>query len=146
MRTDDQVFNTSEYWMEIIQKDLSLQVKKYMAVKELDQSQLAKELGVSKSLIAQVLKGKFNYSLSKLIDFALAIGVVPHLQFKPLQDNLLQQEKKGATRKINLSGNELMSVKAGKIKLPLQPNENGIAVSLDVHQVSTIKPSDTKIA
>jgi transcriptional regulator with XRE-family HTH domain len=146
MRTDEQLFNTTQYWMDVIQNELSLQVKRYMAEKQLNQLQLAKELGVTKSFIAQVLKGKFNYSLTKLIDFALALGVVPQVQFKPSNEYLLQQEKKGATRQISIPGSQFLHVKGGKTQVPLQRNESSIAISLDVHQVSTIKPSDTKIA
>ncbi|MCU7551751.1 helix-turn-helix domain-containing protein [Chitinophagaceae bacterium LB-8] len=146
MRTNDQPYNTSEYWMEFIQNELSLHVKKYMDEKKMNQSQLATELGVNKSFIAQVLKGKFNYTLSKLIDFSLAVGLVPNIQFKSINDYLLHKENKRLKREINLTGNQYLVMKTGKTKLSLQGNLSGITVALDAHQVNTITPSETKIA
>lgn len=146
MRTNDQQFNTSEYWMQIIQNELSVQVKKFMDEKKLSQLQLAKELGVNKSFIAQVLKGKFNYTLSKLIDFSLAIGIVPHIQFKSVDDFLLHKENKHLKRAINLTGNQHLVMKTGKTKLSLKGNVSGITVALDAHEVNTITRTETKIA
>ena len=117
-----------------------------MEEKGLNPSQLSKELGVTRSFIAQILKGKFNYSLSKLIDLSLAIGVAPDFAFKSLSDYHPDEKSKSPKRAVNLAGNLFLPVKGGKTKMPLQRNENGIAVSLDVHQTSTITPSDTKIA
>jgi hypothetical protein len=132
--------------MEIIQNELSLKVKSYMDEKKLNPTQLSKELGVTKAVIVQVLKGKFNYSLSKLIELSLSIGVVPHLEFTSLTDYRFKQEIKQPKRKINIAISASLPVKGGKTKSPLNRNENGIAVSMDVHQASTITPSDTKIA
>lgn len=109
-------------------------------------TQLSKELGVTKAFIVQVLKGKFNYSLSKLIELSLAIGIVPHLEFTSLTDYYPKQEIKQSKRKIDLAISASLSIKGGKTKLPLSRTENGIAVAMDVHQASTITPSDTKIA
>jgi transcriptional regulator with XRE-family HTH domain len=145
MRTNDQLFNSIEYWMEIIQNELSLQVKNYMDEKGLSQVQLAKELGVTKSFIVQVLKGKVNYSLSKLIELSIAVGVAPNIEFKSLTDYQSRRENKTPKREMNLSITEFLHVKGGKIKLPLHMNQNGTVVSLDVHQVSTITPTDKKV-
>lgn len=117
-----------------------------MEEKGLNPTQLSKELGVTKAFIVQVLKGKFNHSLSKLIELSLAIGVVPHFEFTSLTDYHSRQEINQPKRKINLAISASLPVKSGKTKLPLSRNENGIAISLDVHQISTITPSDTKIA
>ena len=146
MRTNELRVDTAEYWMEMIQHELSHRVKGYMEDKELNPTQLSKDLGVSKAFIVQVLKGKFNYSLSKLIELSLAIGVVPHLEFTSLSAYHSKQETKQPKRNINLAISASLPVKGGKSKLPLSRNENGIAVAMDVHQATTITPSDTKIA
>jgi transcriptional regulator with XRE-family HTH domain len=146
MLTNGRSFKTAEYWMDVIQDELRHQVKRYMDEKGISQAQLARELGVAKGYIVQVLKGKFNYSLSKLIDLSVAVGAAPIIEFKSLNEYLLQDEKKKPKRGINLSGNKFLDIKDSKKRVSLHPNENGSIVSLDVYQASTLTPADIKIA
>lgn len=146
MRTNEQSSNTSEYWMGVLRAALARQVKIYMDTKGLNPSQLAKALGTNKTFVTQVLNGKFNQSLQKLIDLSIALDIAPLFEFKPVQEFFVQQEKKSAEMQIRLTGNCFLYIKGSKIKVPLLQNENGMAVSLDVHLVSTITPSETKIA
>ena len=48
--------------------------------------QLAKEFGVSKGYISQILNGNFNFSLSKLIELVLKIKKVPEIHFKSIDE------------------------------------------------------------
>jgi transcriptional regulator with XRE-family HTH domain len=146
MQTNEKSLNSSEYWMASILQKLSQQVKQYMDKKGINQVQLAKEIGVTKNFIAQILKGKFNYSLQKLIEFSLAIGLTPQVGFKPLHEYLYQEEKKKSRSKIKLKGNTFLGVKDSKTRLSVNRNDNSRTVFLNVNQTCTITPADRKMA
>ena len=83
MITFDELKSTQEYWTTRIQLDLYTHIKKYMKDNGLNRTQLAQKLGVTKGYITQVLSGNFNHRLAKLVEFSLAIGLVPKIQFIP---------------------------------------------------------------
>lgn len=91
--------HTREFWMETIQNDLAYAVKKYMDDHQINQTALAAELGVSKGYISQVLNGRFNFTLQKLIEISLHIGVAPYLSFMPVPDYLNKKLKPKPVRK-----------------------------------------------
>lgn len=86
MLSQDELIRTEEYWMEHIQVDIFNLVQDYMDEKDLNQSELAKELNYSKGYISQILNGNFNFSIRKLIRLCLSIGRVPILTFSTLKD------------------------------------------------------------
>jgi transcriptional regulator with XRE-family HTH domain len=55
-----------------------------MDAEGLNQSQLAKRLGVSKGYVSQVLNGNFNHTVRKLIELSLAIGMVPVVVYETI--------------------------------------------------------------
>jgi transcriptional regulator with XRE-family HTH domain len=86
MYTRHQLLSKPEYWFEEAQNELYRQVIEYKEKKGITQTELADELGVSKGYVSQILKGEFNFTLKKLIEISLAIGMVPRLEFIPLAD------------------------------------------------------------
>ncbi|RKR84839.1 DNA-binding XRE family transcriptional regulator [Mucilaginibacter gracilis] len=84
--TREKLLRSSTYWFEFEQNELFRQVYQYMAEENINQTELAKRLNVSKGYISQILKGNFNYTLKKLIDLCLAIGIVPHIGYKKVED------------------------------------------------------------
>jgi len=80
----NELVQTPEYWLETIQNEIFRQVTAYLKANNLTQTQLAKQLGVSKGYISQIMEGEFNYTLKKLIEISLAIGKAPIIEFKPL--------------------------------------------------------------
>lgn len=93
MMTREELLSSPEYWFEDAQNELYRQVSEYMKKEDLNQSQLANKLGVSKGYVSQVLKGEFNYTLKKLIDLSLAVGKVPKIEYKSLGE-LIDEDKK----------------------------------------------------
>jgi transcriptional regulator with XRE-family HTH domain len=77
MLAREELYRTTEYWLERIQNDIFRAVHEYMEEKGLNQTALAKELGVSKGYISQILNGNFNFSLTKLIELSLKLDVTP---------------------------------------------------------------------
>ena len=84
MLKNNELVQRPEYWLETIQNEIFRQVAAYLKDNNLTQTQLAKQLGVSKGYISQIMKGEFNYTLKKLIEISLAIGKAPIIEFKPL--------------------------------------------------------------
>ena len=95
MISREQLYKAPEYWLERIQNDIFRMVHHYMEEKHLNQSALAKELGVSKGYISQIVNGNFNFSLTKLIELSLALGVAPKVNLdESLRDYTADQERK----------------------------------------------------
>lgn len=77
--------NSKEYWLVQMQAALYEQVAMYMQKHQLSQTDFAKQLGVSKGYISQLLNGDFDHKLSKLVTLSLAIGKAPMLQWHDLE-------------------------------------------------------------
>lgn len=95
-----EILNSPEYWFEEAQNELYRQVILFMEKEKLNQKQLAEKLGVSKGYISQILKGEFNYTLKKLIELSMAVGRVPVIEFKDI--NELINEDSNSTRSSRL--------------------------------------------
>ncbi len=93
MITREEILRSPEYWFEEAQNELYRQVVAYKEQKGINQTELAKELGVSKGYVSQVLKGEFNYTLKKLIELSLAVGKVPQIEYKPIADILNEDRR-----------------------------------------------------
>ena len=90
--------------------DLDLHFSVLSIVEEepgITQRELAKKLGVSDAYVSQVLNGKFNFTLKKLIELGLAIGKIPKIKFvpqaavlkKPKQINKVTKKKNACQKK-----------------------------------------------
>lgn len=88
-----QLLNSKEYWLSKIQIDLFNQVFDYLENNNMNRSELAKKLGVTKGYISQVLNGDADHRISKMVELSLAIGVVPDVRFKNLKEYLETDEK-----------------------------------------------------
>lgn len=98
MKTKEELMRSRGYWMAQIQLDLFTYVEEYMKKNDLNRSQLAERLGVTKGYISQVLNGEFNHRIATFIDLALAIGKVPKVEFDDL-DEMISHEREGYTVK-----------------------------------------------
>lgn len=80
------------YWIAKIQMDLYEQLKEYMKQHNLNRTQFAKQIGVTKGYVSQVLQGNFNHRISKLVELSLAIDKVPKLEFVQLDEYIEQED------------------------------------------------------
>lgn len=85
MITREELLKSAEFWLVKIQNLLYQEVKKYLKDKDINQSDFAVELGVSKGYVSQVLNGDYNHKLSKFIELSLAIGKVPIIKLENLE-------------------------------------------------------------
>lgn len=97
--TRKELLSHPEYWFTEAQDELFRQVIEYMERENLNQTQLAERLGVSKGYISQLLKGDFNHSLKKLIEISLLIGKVPRIEYKSLAQLLEEDKRRAYTQK-----------------------------------------------
>lgn len=88
-----QLLISKEYWLSKIQLDLFNQVFNYLENNNMNRSELAKKLGVTKGYISQVLNGDSDHRISKIVELSLAIGVVPDIRFKNLKEYIEADEK-----------------------------------------------------
>jgi transcriptional regulator with XRE-family HTH domain len=82
----DEINNTIEYKIESASIDIALQVYKQMQYLNINQSQLAYKLNVSKSYISQILKGKNNLTIETLIKLSEALNMKTEIKFSPIDD------------------------------------------------------------
>jgi len=83
MFTQEELFESPTYLLTIYQNEIFREVHGYMQAKGMTQKELAKKLRVSDAYVSQILNGKFNFTLKKLIELGLAIGKIPKIKFVP---------------------------------------------------------------
>ena len=81
----EELLRSRQYWITNIQDDLYGIIDDYMKKNNLNRTALAKQLGVSKGYVTQVLSGEFDHKISKLVDLALAVGEAPTITFTPIE-------------------------------------------------------------
>lgn len=86
MKSFAQLARTNGYWLTHLQVRLFGTVEKFRTDRGWTRTQLAEHLGVSKGYVSQILNGDFDHRLSKLIQLSLAVGVVPDIQFTPVDE------------------------------------------------------------
>lgn len=90
----NELLKSKEYWISKIQIGLFNALKNYSLNKGLNRTELAKEMGVSKGYISQILNGDFDHKISKMVEMSLFAGVVPNIYFEPI-DQYIKDEKDG---------------------------------------------------
>lgn len=93
MLTREELLRTPEYWFEQAQDELFRQVTEFMEKEGINQTELAQKLGVTKGYVSQVLKGEFNYTLKKLIELAMAVGKVPIIEYRPVEQVVTEDNR-----------------------------------------------------
>jgi transcriptional regulator with XRE-family HTH domain len=92
MKTRKQLLQSKEYWISKIQIDLYNALKAYMHQQNINATQLATKLNVSKGYISQILNGNFDHKLSKLVELSLAIDKVPIIRFMDFNSLEIQKD------------------------------------------------------
>lgn len=86
-----EVLKSPEYWTAKTQIELYNQAKSFMEKSGRNQTQLAEYLGVSKGYVSQLLNGDYDHRLSKFFELSLAFGVIPQVEFIPV-DNYIKED------------------------------------------------------
>lgn len=97
-----EILNSPEYWTAKTQVDLYSQAQKYMEKTGKNKSQLAEYLGVSKGYVSQLLNGDYDHRLSKFFELALAFGVVPQIDFIPIEDYVKEDMQRSQFKNVSI--------------------------------------------
>lgn len=84
--TREDIIKNSGYWTAKAQLDLYSCAEEFMKSRNMNRTQLAEYLGVTKGYVSQLLSGDYDHKLSKLVELALAFGVVPKIEFQPIEE------------------------------------------------------------
>lgn len=101
--TRAEFLSSKGYWLSTIQLNLYAQLEEYMKENNLNRTQLAEKLGVTKGYVSQVLNGDFDHKISKLVDLALLMGKAPQITYKNLNQIIrddLRENTDSVTRSI----------------------------------------------
>lgn len=78
----EKIIDQPSYWVEGINCYLYNAITEYMEKNDMNQSQLANYLGISKGRVSQILNdGEINFSIEKIIQIALKIDKFPVFNF-----------------------------------------------------------------
>jgi hypothetical protein len=81
-----ELLKSREYWIANIQLKLFEVIEDHLRRNNMNRTQFAEEIGVSKGYVSQVLNGEFDHKISKMVDLCLAVGAVPVFDFKDIND------------------------------------------------------------
>ena len=82
----EELLKSKEYWLARIQNDLFNEIYDFMEANSFNKTRLAEYLGCTKGYITQLLNGDFDHKISKLVELYLAIGKVPQIVAKPVEE------------------------------------------------------------
>ena len=91
--TREDLLRDPVYWTSTLQIDLYNHILQFMKSHDMNKKQLAEFLGCSKSYVTQLLSGDYDHKLSKFVELSLAIGKVPVVTFKDLDDYIEIENK-----------------------------------------------------
>lgn len=86
METRKELVESPEYVTTVLQIQLFDMVRNYLDENNLTQSEFAKQLGVSKGYVSQILNCRSDSRLSSLVKLALACGKIPDIEFRPIEE------------------------------------------------------------
>lgn len=86
MLSKKELMNSPEYWVEELQNQIYREVLDYMQSKDWNRTTLAKEWGVSKGYVTQILSGECNFSLQKWVELSLKMQKAPVVEYLDTKD------------------------------------------------------------
>lgn len=88
MTEREELLRSPAYWLTKVQIQVFNLLNTYMEDNNLTQKQVAEKLNVSPSYVSQILNGKFNFTISKLVELSLLVGKAPIIQFETIEQIL----------------------------------------------------------
>lgn len=129
----DQLENDPEYIAYGLMVKLAAQVKRKLEKEDLRQKDLAERLDKSQGWISRFMNDPTNFSIKKLVEIAVALGMELDIGFKETKEmpsfepkTVVGKSKPGPQRKLSF-GDEGFSNKVKKSVQKEEPKENDIA-------------------
>lgn len=121
-----EVLKSPEYWTAKTQIELYNQAESFMKETGRNKTQLAEYLGVSKGYVSQLLNGDYDHSLSKFFELALAFGVIPQIDFIPVEKYVSDDACSKQFRNIASPSANLVEWSDGEIQVSYSMKSNKI--------------------
>ena len=67
MISREELLSSKGYWLANLQIELFNQVDEYLVKNNMNRTQFADQIGVSKGYVSQILNGDFNHRISKMV-------------------------------------------------------------------------------
>lgn len=94
------ILNQPSYWVEGINGVLYNAIIEFMEINNLNRTQIAELLGISKGRISQILNdGNINFSIEKIVEISLKVGKYPIFE---LEDSTLYLNKLNESNKLKV--------------------------------------------
>ncbi len=92
----EKILNQPSYWVEGINGVLYNAIIEFMEKNELNRTQLAQILGISKGRVSQILNdGEINFSIEKIVEISIKVGKYPVFE---LEDSTAYLKKLNDTK------------------------------------------------
>lgn len=90
----ESILRDATYWEELIKTQLFQIVEQHLEDNQMTKKDFAHKIGVSKGYVSQVLNGDRDHRLSKIVEFALAVGKAPFLCLQDL-NKVIEYDQSG---------------------------------------------------
>lgn len=94
MMTLEERMSEPVYWSTSLQLELFREVKSHLELTGHDVESFASKAGVPPERIAEVMNGEFSNPLPELVQIALAMGKVPVITYRPLDEVIAEAKGK----------------------------------------------------
>lgn len=103
--TRKELLSTPAYWIAKLQLAIYRCAEQFMNKNNMNRTQFAEHLGVSKGYVSQILSGDYNYSLSKMVEMSLSMGYVPQIEFVPIAE-VIQEDVYTTSQRVKANSEE----------------------------------------
>ena len=101
------ILKSPEFWTTKAQIALYNCAMKFMKENSYDRTRLAEYLGVSKGYVTQLLNGDYDHRMSKFFELALSFGVIPVIEFVPVEQYIDAENRTQIYTGIKIESNEI---------------------------------------
>lgn len=88
----EKLLRSKGYNVTKIQNELFRELTSYLEENKMTRTAFAKQLGVSKGYVSQILNGDFDFKLSKLVELSLAMNKVPEVNFESVSKAIVKRK------------------------------------------------------
>lgn len=100
----DRILNQPSYWVEKVNASLYNAIIDFMEENKMKQKDLAVHLEISNGRVSQILnEGDINFSIEKVIQIALKVGVIPQFNFEKKEEYLKQLKEDDSSKGLSIN-------------------------------------------
>ncbi len=138
----EELLSSPQYWITEIQSQLYEEISNYLEANNLNRSDFADQLKVTKGYISQVLNGDFNHRLSKFVELSLAVGKVPMVKWEDLRTVIEEDQNKIKTFTLKMQSYRSESPLVAKFSVPTSQTGIGVITLSRQEQIQHLHGSE----